>query len=126
MEAVPRPSADGPRTDLAERWQRWRSDPRIGIAVLLCIALAAGVAWFRAGISPASPQQADVAQSAAVSPSSTSSTTAATTSTTTAAVVVDVAGAVRAPGVVTLAGGARVVDAIDAAGGAAPGADLSR
>ena len=30
-----------------------RGDARVGVAVLVCVSLAAGVAWFRAGIAPA-------------------------------------------------------------------------
>ena len=40
--------------------------------------------------------------------------------------MVDVVGAVRAPGVVSLPATARVIDAIRAAGGATPRADLAR
>jgi competence protein ComEA len=123
MEAVPRPSPDSRHAALAERWQRWRADPRIGVALLVCVAIAAGVAWFRSGIAPASPSSEDVPASAS---SSLPSTSTSTTSTTTASVVVDVVGAVHNAGVVTLPGGARVIDAIEAAGGAAGGADLTR
>jgi competence protein ComEA len=49
-----------------------------------------------------------------------------TTTTGAAAIVIDVVGAVRAPGVVSLAASARVIDAIRAAGGATPHADLAR
>ena len=56
----------------------------------------------------------------------TTTSAAAATTTAPAGIVVDVVGAVRAPGVVSLAGGTRVVDAIRAAGGATPGADLQR
>jgi competence protein ComEA len=98
--------------------------------VLACVALAAGVAWFRAGISPSTPPP--VAPTAGSS-SSTSTFVARVTvpATTTAsiapqAIVIDVVGAVRSPGVVSIPGDARVIDAIRAAGGAGANADLTR
>jgi competence protein ComEA len=121
---VPRPVASSDDRAFAERLRAWRGDPRVGIAVLLCVSVAAGVAWFRAGVAPASS-----AGNPVTGPSSTvftPTTAAAVTTTTSAEVVVDVVGAVRVPGVVTLSANARVLDAIKAAGGAAPGADLER
>jgi competence protein ComEA len=125
---VPRPHASGP-SDFSERLRAWRGDARVGAAVLACVAIAAGVAWFRAGISPSAPN-------ASASPATTDTTTfaaattstqnAATTTTAIAAIVVDVVGAVRAPGVVSLPGDARVIDAIRAAGGETARADLAR
>jgi competence protein ComEA len=127
MEAVPRPAPDGPRAALAERWQRWRADPRIAVVVLSCVAIAAGVAWFRAGIAPASPASGDPAGSeAGATGSSVPVASSSTTSTTVAAIVVDVVGAVHRTGVVILPTGSRVADAIDAAGGPVAGADLTR
>jgi competence protein ComEA len=126
MEAVPRPAPDSRHAALAERWHRWRADPRIGVALLVCVAIAAGVAWFRAGVAPASPPASADAKASKRSTAAAASSTSTSTSTTTAVVVVDVVGAVRTPSVVTLPSGSRVVDAIDAAGGAAEGADLTR
>jgi competence protein ComEA len=131
MEAVPRPAPDAPRAELAERWQRWRADPRIAVVVLSCVAIAAGVAWFRTGIAPASPAGGDSAvieagRDAGQTGSSVPGASSSTTSTTTAAIVVDVVGAVHRTGVVILPTGSRVVDAIDAAGGPVAGADLTR
>ena len=51
---VPRPVAAGP-SDFSERVRALRGDARIGAAVLACVAIAAGVAWFRAGIAPSAP-----------------------------------------------------------------------
>lgn len=121
---VPRPAASSDRAAFVEHLRALRGDARFGIAVLLCASIAAGVAWFRAGIAPASP----AAKPATTSSSTvfTTTTAVAVTTTTVGEIVVDVVGAVRAPGVVSLPGSARVIDAIRAAGGATSGADLQR
>lgn len=125
---VPRPVEAGP-SEFSDRVRALRSDARVGVAVLACVAVAAGVAWFRAGIAPSGSAPSAPTESSGASDSSTTfapPTSAAVTSTTTGAIVIDVVGAVRAPGVVSLPAGARVIDAIRAAGGARPGADLAR
>jgi competence protein ComEA len=129
---VPRPGAEGP-SELADRVRAWRGDARVGAVVLACVALAAGVAWFRAGIAPSAPSAAAASSGSRTSSQTTSypaafATTlpAVTTSTGVSAIVIDVVGAVRSPGVVSLSAGARVIDAIRAAGGAKATADLSR
>jgi len=129
---VPRPGAEGP-SELADRVRALRGDARVGAAVLACVAVAAGVAWFRAGIAPTAPRAAAASSTFSRTAPTTiaRAPTAAATSTTTAsavagAIVIDVVGAVRSPGVVSLSARARVVDAIRAAGGALPTADLAR
>src|SRR5262245_9701373 len=121
---VPRPLAGG--SEFADRLRALRSDARVGAALLACVAIAAGVAWFRAGTAPSEPTSGADASSTVESPAASTTTAAVTTTTAAVEIVVDVAGAVRAPGVVVLPADARVVDAIRAVGGAAPGADLVR
>jgi competence protein ComEA len=122
---VPRPAASSDGSAFTERLRVLRGDARVGIAVLVCVSVAAGLAWFRSGIAPGPPPAASpTASSSSTIPTTTSA--AAATTTAPAGIVVDVVGAVRAPGVVSLVGGTRVVDAIRAAGGATPGADLQR
>jgi competence protein ComEA len=130
---VPRPQGLGP-PDLAERLRALRGDARVGAAVLACVAIAAGVAWFRAGVAPSAGAPAGSSAPTGARPASASATGAdptmaageTTTSTPVAPIVVDVVGAVRRAGVVSLPATARVIDAIRAAGGATPPADLSQ
>ncbi len=124
-DSVPRPDPPTVGASLTDRLAAWRADPRVGIAVVLCIALAAGVAWFRssvgrpAGAAPGAATTSTTLPTSAFSPRSSSTTTPT-------AVVVHVVGAVNTPGVVTLASGARVLDAVRAAGNATGDADLER
>ena len=122
MFRAPAASAEGGA--FAERLRAVRGDTRIGIAVLLCVSVAAGAAWFRAGIAPAAPGASRVERSS--STIATTTTVLAPTTTTSGEIVVDVVGAVRVPGVVRLPATARVVDAIRRPGGATAGADLER
>jgi competence protein ComEA len=104
-----------------DRVDAWRGDRRVVAAVLACVAVAAAIAWWRAGAAAAPP--------AAPPPRAAPSSTIAhfgTTTTRPDRLIVDVVGAVRAPGIVRVGARARVVDAIAAAGGATADADLER
>jgi competence protein ComEA len=109
---------DLPRPEFATRLEALRSDRRVVSALLLCLAVAAGIAWWRAGSSASLPSVPP--------PTTIANGQATTTSAATQRLVVHVVGAVARPGVLELRSGARVVDAIKAAGGASADADLAR
>jgi competence protein ComEA len=148
----PRPSRVGrdaparsPLFDADPPWRRaidWlrdrRGDPRLGVVVLVLVAVVAGFVWYRIGISRddagAAAPRAATASGASPRDSSARGPTSATATSTTApgddagnaTIAVHVAGAVAQPGVVELAATARVIDAVEAVGGAAAEGDLDR
>jgi competence protein ComEA len=131
----PRPGKwGGPLERFVDRVRELRGDPRVGVAALVVVALAAGFIWYRLGAGdsasssttrrpPATSAQTTTAPAAGSSAANGGSSGATKKG---ARVTVHVAGAVAKPGVYDLAGGARVIDAIEAAGGGAPDADLNR
>jgi competence protein ComEA len=102
---------------------RFRDEhPRAAAIAVALIVLAAGMVWYRAGLSQ---RGVDVAGAIPQAGETTSVPVAATTTTTTV-VVVHVAGAVVRPGLYRLPAGSRVADAIDLAGGPQRRAELDR
>jgi competence protein ComEA len=125
----PRPSEwGGPFERFVDRVRELRGDPRVGIAALLVVALAAGFIWYRlgAGDSDASSTTRRVPATSAATSSSTATGGTAGSAKKGERVTVHVAGAVATPGVYDLDPDARVIDAVEAAGGGAPDADLNR
>jgi competence protein ComEA len=135
---VPRPAASGVGL-FRERFDEWRSDARMGVALLVVVAVIAGIFWYRIGVgggddapsaravrSTATSTASDSVPSGSSGDSTSPTTTAGTGHSGGHALVVHVAGAVTHPGVVELPSGARVIDAIEAAGGGLADADLDR
>lgn len=140
----------GPRRDPADRrpvlgdgladrardlWDTWRHDPRFGLAVLVAVAVVAGVLWYRIGTGDdavARPSAGNTTPSTAATPSdmptraSGEPVSPVANEGSTTGLIVHVAGAVLHPGVVELDSGARVIDAVEAAGGGLTDADLDR
>jgi competence protein ComEA len=103
-------------------WHRVRAgeDPVAFGAVVVVLALIAGVVWFWAGARHGGVQVASAA------PSPPGAGADAVTTTTVAPVAVHVAGAVARPGLYRLPAGSRVADALGRAGGRLPAADVDR
>jgi competence protein ComEA len=131
----PRPTEWGsPLERFVDRVRELRGDPRVGIAALVVVAIAAGFIWYRLGAADSG--EASTTRRAPTTTAPTSGSAAAGSSTANGSssggtkkgerVTVHVAGAVAKPGVYDLDAAARVIDAIEAAGGGAPDADLNR
>jgi competence protein ComEA len=118
---------------LSERLRELRSDPRVGVVLLVVVAVVAGVVWYRIGTG--GDARADAGASTARLATTTTATTPAPATASpaggdggkgSARIAVHVAGAVARPGVIELSAGSRVIDAVEAVGGAPPDADLDR
>jgi competence protein ComEA len=126
-----------------DRIRDWRGDARFGVALLVLIALVAGVAWYRVGVGGASAGEQQSSSAPSRRATATANTAAADLPVADhdpvpagsapnapkgqpAKVFVHVAGAVVHPGVVELAAGSRAIDAIEAVGGALAEGDLDR
>ena len=130
----PRPGPwGGPFDRFADRVRELRTDPRVGIAALVLVALVAGFVWYRLGAGGSTTAPTTRRAPATSAPAATASAPGSPTTGSSAGaakkgerMTVHVAGAVAKPGVYDLAAGARVIDAIEAAGGGVPDADLNR
>lgn len=132
----PRPRRDRRPVQLTQRLRDrladWRHDARLGVVVLIGVALVAGVIWYRIGVGGASAGEPGAAPPATTTTSSAATSTRAESSPTKggkgepATIAVHVAGAVQHPGVVELRAGARAIDAVEAVGGALADGDLDR
>jgi competence protein ComEA len=116
---------------LRESWHRIREgeDPAAFGAVVVVVAVAAGLVWFWVGArSGGVPAASAAAGSGATDgpPSTLAAHGAQLTTTTGAPLAVHVAGAVARPGLYHLPAGARVADGLAVAGGKLPRADLDR
>jgi competence protein ComEA len=89
----------------------------VGLAVLLVVTLGGAALWFARSL-PKPVEVRGISGSAMAAPTSASPSPEAPP------LIVDVAGAVRRPGVYEFGEGDRVIDAIRAAGGATPKASL--
>jgi competence protein ComEA len=97
-------------------------------AVVLVLAVAAGLVWLWAGTRAGGVPAASAAQGSpsAGPPSSLTALVAGPTTSTSAPLAVHVAGAVARPGLYHLPTGSRVADALGRAGGKLPAADVDR
>jgi competence protein ComEA len=126
---------------LTERLRDLRGDARVGVVVLVLVAVVAGFIWYRIGVSgsddaAAAPARARRSTTVATRAPATGSTAVggatggaadrAAGGAATGKIVVHVAGAVVHAGVVELPASARVIDAIEAVGGAQADGDLDR
>ena len=137
-----RPLPPRPVSEVVRAWLQWFGLIRLVVIAIAVCAVGAGAYWLlRAPATPIEntlPIASRASTTTTVSTPPTAATTSGRTSTTsmtgtpsegatadtTGLVVVDVAGAVVAPGVYELAAGARAHDAIEAGGGLAADADI--
>ncbi|HEX6380423.1 MAG TPA: ComEA family DNA-binding protein [Acidimicrobiia bacterium] len=116
---------------LVDLWHRIRlgEEPVAFGAVVLVVAVVAGLVWLWAGARSGGVPAASAAPgspSTGGPPSSLTAHLAGPTTSTSAPLAVHVAGAVARPGLYHLPAGSRVADALGRAGGRLPGADVDR
>jgi competence protein ComEA len=117
------------RLAVLEFWHRVRAgeEPVAFGAVVVVLALLAGLVWFWAGARQGGVRVASAAPNpAADGPAGNQAAGSEITSTTVALLAVHVAGAVARPGLYHLPAGSRVADALGRAGGKLPAADVDR
>lgn len=105
-----------------------RLEVGVGLLVVVVVAGAAGVVWYRMRLADGGPPTRPAAERALAAPAADASAVGSEPPGAPRgdAVVVHVAGAVATPGVLLMPASARVVDAVEGAGGALPDADLDR
>jgi competence protein ComEA len=124
--------------DIRERMDGLSRGELVGL-ILVVVALLAGVGlWYTRSLprpvdvsttagsaAPSAPSSFGASPAVPVVAVASGSSSAAPSSSATATLIVDVAGAVRKPGVFEFAPGDRVIDAVERAGGALDKADLT-
>ncbi len=104
---------------MADRLASWRSEARVGVLVLVLVAVVAGIIWYRLGVNsgdvppiadrPTPSHAASVSSAVTTRPRTKGLSSSVTTSTALAGsrMTVHVAGSVLHPGVIELPVGAR-------------------
>ena len=89
---------DGPLARIRDRIREWRGDPRLGVVVLVVIALVAGLAWYSIGVNSGGDDPSAAPTQAKTSSTTTRASAPSTPSTRRAAPATSPTSATAAPG----------------------------